>query len=243
MANPVKILGTGIVYLGLGAMFVMAIIGAFSLDILYLILLSQLIDRSGSNFIVSLLVWNMMFSSHDSLYENIGYSLLASPFISALSIGLSFAAGVPEFGVLLFLGWTGAFTILLAGAVVYGIGDALGAAFTSIPRGLDFHSSRSETTFSYDSSHEEYVHAHRSQPSQQSEHFPSVHATSSKEDFTIAPAANHDTWGEQRHFASPITAARPSAPYMHGEQAPAYQAREFGEGPPPPYEPPAYGSL
>lgn len=62
MANPVKILGIGVVYIGLGALFMMAIIGTISLDLLLLCILSQSNNRN-NNFLATLFMWNIMLST------------------------------------------------------------------------------------------------------------------------------------------------------------------------------------
>ena len=205
MANALKILGKGIVYLGLGALFIMAIIGTMSLDLLILCLISQS-DRRNNNFFATLFMWDIMLSNRSSLYENIGFSLLASPFISAVTIGLSVAVGLPEFGLLQLAGWVGAFTILLAGAVIYGLGDTLEDAFSDMGRS---RSHRVETT--YTSSNKRMGKAFsRSAPSQQQKPFGKA-------------AANEGHYGSplntRGNAPSPSAPARSDAPE---EEPPSY---------------------
>lgn len=201
MANPVKILGMGVVYIGLGALFTMAIIGTMSLDLLLLCMLSQSNSRN-NNFLTTLFMWNIMLSNRSSLYENIGFSLLASPFISAISIGLSVAVGLPEFGVLLLAGWVGAFTILLVGAAIYGLGDTLGNVFSNMD---STRGHRAEASFTHSSTR---TMGH------------TFTVASTPQDQFYNSAANQPQYGyDQKHYPSPLFTANgpapaPSAPKM-----------------------------
>jgi hypothetical protein len=134
--NPIKVIGKGVVILGMAALFLMSIIGAMSLDLLLLYVISNRSSRD--NVFVTIYLWHMLLSSRDSLYQDVGLMVLCSPFISAITVGLSFAVGAPEFGVLLMAGWVGAFTVVLAGTTIYGLGDALEAVVEWMVDGLSF---------------------------------------------------------------------------------------------------------
>ncbi len=242
MANPVKILGIGITYLGLGAMFLMAIIGSFSLDLLLVYFVSKFGNNRGSflnNFIISMFLWNIMLSNRSSLYENVGFSLLASPIISGLSVGLSFALGAPEFGLAILAGWGGAAAILIIGLTVYSTGNLLGSLFSwmTTPR------YNAEARFS--EANDSLIAAARELNNLRDSSNGNVYG-GVQQSASASRAANQESWETQVSFGSPIAAPR------RDESAPAYKLVDDNAVPgyenPPGYDdqvvpsaPPAYG--
>lgn len=204
MRNPVKLLGLGISYLGLGAVFAMAVIGTISIDLVILAYIAKESRSNSSNIFLSLMLWNFMFR-HDSAYVSFGVSLLASPFLSAISVGLAVALGVPEFAVLLIAGWAGAFTIILAGAVIYGLGDAIEATWDAISTSLQ--SSRSASTSTTYQEEPRRV----SSPGYNNEAPPPYEPPTYQEANPDNKAANEETWEHQTHHKSPFEASAPVA--------------------------------
>lgn len=132
MANLVKDLGKGIVYLGMGTMFVMAIVGSISIDLVLVAALAKALrsnSSSNNNSFLTGYLWGTLFSSRNSstggFYSNLGVMLLASPILTLAAIGLSFALGVPEVGIALAVGWGVAFGLVALGAFIHGVGKML----------------------------------------------------------------------------------------------------------------------
>jgi hypothetical protein len=204
MRNPVKLLGLGISYLGLGAVFAMAVIGTISIDLVILAYIAKESRSNSSNIFLSLMLWNFMFR-HDSAYVSFGVSLLVSPFLSAISVGLAVALGVPEIAVLLIAGWAGAFTIILAGAVIYGLGDAIQATWDAICTSLQSSRNASNSTT--------YQPEPRrvSSPGYNNEAPPPYEPPTFQEATPDYKAANEDIWADQTHYKSPLQASAPVA--------------------------------
>lgn len=222
MVNPVRVLGQGIAYIGIGAVFLMTVIGAISVDLCILYWVSQNSRTLGESFICSLFLWDIMLARRSNLYENIGFSLLSSLILSAISVGLSFALGVPEFAVLLLAGWAGAFTIILVGAVIYGFGDLLEITWDAIVASLESSPTPTEDLARQQpqvavQSTSDFGHRIELPKSEQYPAFPPP----SYDDATKQEAAN-DPWGNEKHFNHPLSPAAPSAvaptaPFAHDD--------------------------
>ena len=197
MANPIKVVGKGVVILGVGAVFLMSVIGALSLDILllYLVAKDSRNNNSFANMIVTFWLWDRLISNSERFYQDIGLMIAASPFITAITVGLSFALGAPEVGMLLIAGWVASFTIILAGAVIHGIGEVLEAvvdAFVGgVGEGLNTANSFAAGNLSFDDQHKQ------AKP----------HAKGQQSD-----AANNPSWQQETHYPSPVHSSTPSAP-------------------------------
>ena len=127
MLNLLKKTGKGITYIGMGSMFVMAMIGTISIDIVLIAWINKESRRHGSNGFLTGFLWGTMFSNRNSgsLYYNAGIMLLLSPVTTAVAIGLSFLVGVPGVGIALIMGWGAAFGLVGLGLAIYGIADGL----------------------------------------------------------------------------------------------------------------------
>ncbi len=204
MKNPVKLLGLGISYIGLGAVFAMAVVGTISIDLVILAYIAKENRSNSSNMFLSLMLWNFMFKQETS-YASFGISLLLSPFLSAISVGLAVALGVPEIAVLLIAGWAGAFTIILAGAVIYGLGDAIEATWNAISTSLQRSRNLStNTTYQQDPSI-------ISSPVYNNQNPPPYAPPTYQESNPNYKAANQDTWKHETHYQSPLQASAPVA--------------------------------
>lgn len=109
--------GKGIMYIGAGALFLMAIVGTISIDLVILAAVSKDKKSSGGSFFTGYLLGSL-FSKNDSSPV---VSLILSPITTTIAIALAFVLGVPEVGVALAAGWG-----IAAGAV--GLGWAVNRA-------------------------------------------------------------------------------------------------------------------
>lgn len=215
--NPIKAVGIGVVYIGLGALFLMSIIGALSLDLLLLYVVSQ--NNRNNNFFANLIVtfwlWDRLMMNSERLYDDVGLMILSSPFITAITVGLSFLLGAPEFGLLLVAGWVGAFTILLAGSVIYGLGDVLESIVETLVGGLS----------SVLNSVGDYVDGLSSSQTMEDHYQYQEDRSASYKTQSRPPAYSEKQSYNDPHFPSPLH---------------THVASYTGTSAPPPYEPPAY---
>ena len=186
-------------------------------------------DSSGKCVIyVSVIVWNgcsFRVGSDDNIDKFIiviNSTSIIIVILSAISVGLSFALGVPEFAVLLLAGWAGAFTIILAGAVIYGFGDLLEITWDAIVASLESAPTPTEDLARQQpqvavQSTSDFGHRIELPKSEQYPAFPPP----SYDDATKQEAAN-DPWGNEKHFNHPLSSAAPSAvaptaPFAHDD--------------------------
>ncbi len=190
MANPLKVLGKGISYVGLGTVFLMAIVGSISIDmVIFAALIKESKKRDGNNFLTGYL-FGLMWSNNNSsrrggFYTDAGIMLLISPLLTAVAVALSFALGVPEIGVALIAGWVGAFSIVTLGLAIYSLGDMIEGVFAKFSAWSN-EASRTRTYHNdYTRDIPAHAHAHAPAPAQP------------------VPTRNA-TWLNQPHFSSPI---------------------------------------
>ena len=139
MINALRLLGKGVTYLGMGALFLMAVVGTLSIDIVVLMFIAKEGKKHNNDgfftgYLLGLLMSNnrqnnSTYYNAGSTYYNAGMMLLMSPFITAIAIALSFALGVGSVGIALAMGWGVAAGILLVGLMIYGIADGLESCF------------------------------------------------------------------------------------------------------------------
>lgn len=115
------IIGRGMIYGGAGALFVMAVVGTISIDLVLLSAAEKNHDRFLTGFVLG-----SMFSRGNTDPVPL---LIASPISSAIAVVLSVALGVPEVGLVIMAGWLLAATTL---AIGYGI-EALAKAINPDP--------------------------------------------------------------------------------------------------------------
>ena len=184
MANPVKSLGKGISYVGMGAIFLMAVVGTVAIDIVILTALSKENRRHRDNgfltgYLLGLMWSNNHQSNNRSFYANAGIMLLISPLLTTIAVVLSFALGVPEVGIALIAGWAGAFSILTLGIAVCAVSDVLEQFFSSLFRSNQRNDGGVTNTI-----------------------------------FVRPEAGNEPSWNNQPHFNSPLDRKSTGQPFM-----------------------------
>lgn len=209
MANPVKSLGKGITYVGKGAVFLMAVVGAVAIDIVILEALSKESrrDRGDNGFLTGYLfglMWSNNQSNNRNFYENAAIMLLISPLLTTIAVALSFALGVPEVGIALIAGWAGAFSIIAVGMAVCAVSDIL-EHFVSSLFGSNQRNDRGFTSLFRSIPRDDLGFSNTS---------------------VVRPeAGNEHSWNKQQHFDSPL--------YPKPTANPAYEPTMFDA--PPPY--------
>lgn len=113
------ILGLGLMYAGAGALFVMAIVGTISIDLVIL----AYAERHHNSFLTAY-IWFSLFTGGNGHHDPIPL-LIASPITSIIAIALSFALGVSGVGIGIAIGWGVAFGILALGFIIDAIAEAI----------------------------------------------------------------------------------------------------------------------
>lgn len=116
VSDSAWVLGTGTYYVGAGSLFVMAVVGTVSID---LVLLSYAKEKKNEFFTGYLL--GSMFnrsSNNDPLT-----ALMFSPITTGFAVLLSVYLGVPGVGLALLAGWAAAATIFLTGLGLLELAD------------------------------------------------------------------------------------------------------------------------
>ena len=111
------LIGTGLKYGGAGGLFVMAVVGSISID---LVLLSAA-EKNRDSFLTGYILGSMFSRGNVNPIP----LLIASPITSAIAVGLSFALGVPGTGLAILAGWVLAATLLAVGLGLESLAKAL----------------------------------------------------------------------------------------------------------------------
>lgn len=117
IADFTFIIGTGLKYGGAGSLFVMAVVGTISVDIVLL----AYAEKRHNEFLTGFIIGSML--SRDN-FEPIAL-LIASPITSAIAIGLSVALGVPQVGLAIFAGWAFASVLFAVGVGLQALSKAI----------------------------------------------------------------------------------------------------------------------
>lgn len=135
MLNPVKLVGQvtkeagrATFFIGVGTLFLMAILGTIAIDIVVWAALINATSRDRHNSFTTGFLFAMIFSNSGSRSEHEKswpILLLLSPILTVIAIGLSFLLGVPEVGMVLVAGWLVGLTLLGGGLMLSSMGDGL----------------------------------------------------------------------------------------------------------------------
>lgn len=170
MLKTIKTVGQYTQYVGLGLIFVMAVVGTVAIDIVLLAFVAKTLSESnnrqgngfGDNPFVTLMLWNMMFN-HSSSHHNtgvidFGLQLLIAPVTTIIAIVLSVLLGVPQVGVALIAGWVVALGVLALGYAIEQAAESAIQYFDSMPNSTPRYSNDVNTapgidrTFEFESS-------------------------------------------------------------------------------------------
>ncbi|MFI4918374.1 MAG: hypothetical protein ACHP65_02345 [Legionellales bacterium] len=113
------ILGTGLMYAGAGALFIMAVVGTLAVD---LVLLSYAAKQH--NAFLTGFLWGSLFCRPNSTLDPTTL-FIASPIMTGIAIALAFGLGVPGVGIALIAGWAVAATLFGAGYLLRGLADVI----------------------------------------------------------------------------------------------------------------------
>lgn len=125
MKNFLKITGEVIINIGAACLFMMAIIGTISIDLVILaaiVAASEKSNRREHSFLTGYL-WGSMFSNRHHHNDDYSVMLIISPITTAIAITLSIFLGVPMVGLALAAGWLASLGIMGVGIMLYNIGD------------------------------------------------------------------------------------------------------------------------
>jgi hypothetical protein len=111
------ILGVALKYVGGVALFLMAVVGTLSVD---LVLLAYA-EKKGNAFLTGFILGSMFSGGSTNPLP----LLIASPITSAIAVGLSFALGVSGVGLFILAGWAAAATLFLIGVGLEALGKAM----------------------------------------------------------------------------------------------------------------------
>jgi len=145
MLKTIKTVGEYTQYVGLGLIFVMAVVGTVAIDIVILAFMAKTLSESnnrqgngfGDNPFVTLMLWNMMFNNSSSRHNtgviDFGLELLLAPVTTVIAIVLSVLLGVPQIGVALIAGWVVALGVFAVGYAIEQAAESAIQYFNSTP--------------------------------------------------------------------------------------------------------------
>ncbi|MDI1352241.1 MAG: hypothetical protein PSV35_05640 [bacterium] len=117
IADFTYIIGMGLKYGGAGALFLMAIVGTISID---LVLLAAA-EKTNNSFLTGFILGSMFSRGNiDPLPL-----LIISPITSLIAVTLSFVLAVPTVGVAILAGWALAASLLALGSGIEAIAQAI----------------------------------------------------------------------------------------------------------------------
>ena len=123
MGNTIKKIGQYTLYTGAFGLFVMAVVGTFSIDLVFIAAMKKSAEENKPlEFMMTAWVWHCFSGSKDAAPLAL---LLVSPLTTAVAIGLSIAYGVSWVGLYLAGGWGIAAGIFLLGYALYEFGKWL----------------------------------------------------------------------------------------------------------------------
>ena len=118
-----KALAMGVLYLGMGALFMMSVVGTIASDIVILTAILSSRNRADASLFLTGYLWGMLLSPGFSRPYAVAPMLLASPLLTGLANILSVLLGVPAVGWALGMGWVVAGSIVVAGAFLLGVAN------------------------------------------------------------------------------------------------------------------------
>ncbi len=123
MGNTIKKIGQYTLYTGVFGLFVMAVVGTFSIDLVFIAAMKKSAEENKPlEFVMTAWIWHCFSGSKDA---DPLVLLLVSPLTTAVAIGLSIACGVSWVGLYLAGGWAIAAGIILLGYALYDFGKWL----------------------------------------------------------------------------------------------------------------------
>ena len=125
VSSVIQDFGTGTMYVGGGALFVMAVVGTLSIDIVMMAAVQkQAKEGKYVDLLFTMYVWHLL-SGNNGQPMNPLILLAISPITSAIAIVLSVAYEVPMVGACIAGGWGIAASILLLGWAINKLGKWL----------------------------------------------------------------------------------------------------------------------
>jgi hypothetical protein len=135
MLNPIilagqvtKLAGRGFFIVGIGTLFIMAILGTVAIDIVLLASLLNAVRRDSPLTFVTALLFSQLFENLSPRSVNSGswpILLFISPVTTAIAVGLSFLLGVPGIGMFLMAGWLVSLTLVCSGQMLSWMGNQI----------------------------------------------------------------------------------------------------------------------